>query len=242
VRNIQPPVAEADVLLADVFSITVRIPNGVYPSFNHTFADGFRGGKKSEEYKELKRAVRAAAHFEMKRIGWIVPAPWYVLIELVRIVPDRRIRDSSNLGKAELDALEPAEPGDPGYDPTDPFPGVYLNDHFAKMIPRIELDEGGIDRVTITARREYPPVHDPPQNAGKATRRRSDTDAGSKPAGKRFGLASKMSEPLPRRRSVEAPVYDGKSIPDGWALDGDVLVPLDQVLRQIQRRHVRRRF
>jgi hypothetical protein len=218
----------------DVLAFTIEIP-GRYPSVNHTHADGFRGGKKSQEYRDLKRAVRAAAHAEMKRVGWSAPACWYVAIELTRVVPDRRRRDAMNMGKAELDALRPAVPRDDDYNPADPFPGLYEDDDLALVIPRIELQLGGVDRLIITARRCYPPLHEAPQEkAQKAARHRPVRSADkARPAEKR--RRQKPSE-------TAEPVGFVGEIPDGFALCDGRLIPLKEALRQIRRGSTRRGF
>lgn len=219
---------------SDVLIITVPVP-GRYPSVNHTHDDGFRGGRKSPEYRALKLAVRKAAHAAMKRHGWTAPAPWYVAIDIVRIVPDRRRRDRMNIGKAELDALEPARPGDDRdetYDPnnpTDPFPGVYQNDDLALAVPHIELDLGGTDRVVIVARRCYPRLHDFATAASalprKATRKRSAL----LPVTRDSSHAALPASQQPTR----APFNDGL-IPPGYALCDGRPVPMEEALRDIR--------
>jgi hypothetical protein len=215
--------------MSDVVTFTVVIA-GRYPSVNHTHADGFRGGKKSPEYLDLKLAVRAAAQAEMKCVGWTQPASWYVAIDLTRVVPDRRRRDPMNMGKAELDALRPAEPRDPDFDPADPFPGLYVDDDLALVVPRIELEVGGIDRLIITARRCYPPLHEPPAAIAKrASRRTAVPKIGAKTA----------RSPAPhegRKRSA----FPG-DIPPGHALCNGELIPIEEALRQVRRRHIGRR-
>jgi Holliday junction resolvase RusA-like endonuclease len=132
--------------MTDIFTITVPIPKGTYPSVNHTGINGFRGGGKSKEYRELFASVKAAAIAEMARTGWTTAeydcAGW-----ITRYHPHARKLDCSNLSKAENDALEEA--------------GVVLNDTLIRPIHKdAQYDKNGPDRIVIVLQRLYPRITD----------------------------------------------------------------------------------
>jgi len=135
----------------DSLTFTVQL-SGPYPSVNNLGADGRRNGRKSASYKEHFRNVRSAAWAAMSDASWET-ATWYVELTMVRLVPDRRVFDQSNLGKCDADALAPSRPNDPG--PVG-FPGRYINDRLAIVRPFVEFDPIGPDRIIYLARRTYP--------------------------------------------------------------------------------------
>lgn len=135
--------------MADVLSIEVPtfIDGGsVYPSVNMMWAQGVRYGKKTPEYHDLFVAVREAAWEAIKSTGWET-AEERVEVHLRRYVPDYRQRDSSNLGKVELDAMRRWKNGEPCVG----FPGVYVDDNLVRPFPDVVVDprEGAVDRIAI---------------------------------------------------------------------------------------------
>ncbi len=128
--------------VSDVLSLSVPLPTTAYPSVNSLGGDGFRGGKKTVAYHALFDAVKAAAEAEMARTGWET-ADFLVDATLVLVTRSARIRDASNCGKCEMDALTAA--------------GVWLDDALARpWRTDCENDPSGPDRVVIVVRRRYP--------------------------------------------------------------------------------------
>lgn len=126
--------------MSDVLAITVEI-DGRYPSVNHTGGDGFRGGRKSREYRQLFARVKYAALDEMARTGW-TKAECDCFVSIVRYIPDMRRCDAMNLGKTELDALTAA--------------GVWLDDNLANPpMAWIRRDIDGKHRVSIVVVKLY---------------------------------------------------------------------------------------
>jgi len=201
---------------SEIFSITVPVPRGTYPSVNHTAANASRRGKKTPEYHELFMAVRDAAAREIARLAW-TPVDAYYDTTVIRIRSDLRKSDMSNLAKCELDALEPSrEPrftGDlKGYG--HPFPGAFLNDNLVVPTFRIEYDPDGVDRVTIVIRRIYPFV--------PTARERAAVAIGASPAKKPPKRTPEpVRLPAPDRRphaGGRVPMLNGKPIsPDDAA-------------------------
>lgn len=158
--------------MSDVLSFVVpTFPGGgtKYPSVNQLGRDDRRGGRKSSEYLDLFRAVRAAAWEAMKATGWET-AEDLVELHLKRYIPDLRRADRSNLGKCEADAMEPGRPGDEQPD----FPGVYRNDHLVRPFPDIvrDLRPGAVDRIAIVVIRAALP-HSPAANGKPAKAKRA---------------------------------------------------------------------
>ena len=142
----------------DVFSITIPVPSGTYPSVNHLGINGQRGGGKSREYEELFASVKEAALAEMARIGWTT-AEYDVEGWFTRYHPRANVFDCSNAFKAEPDALEKA--------------GVVANDTLIRPFHKsAQYDPIGPDRVVIVLQRLYPRITDvraaaPPKSARK---------------------------------------------------------------------------
>ena len=125
----------------DIFTITVPVPKGTYPSSNNMGGNGFRGGFKTREYKALGQSVLDASIAEMQRIGWDT-ATYYVSGSITRYQKTRIHSDPSNLGKCECDFLEKA--------------GVVLNDTLIRPIAKdIQYDPDGEDRIVIVLQRLY---------------------------------------------------------------------------------------
>jgi len=127
-----------------------------YASANAVSDHGRFGGRKSEEYLALFRAVREAARAEMIATAW---ATWEHDCEVLVVRYHRTLvaSDATNLGKVECDALEPSTPLEDRRDGSAPFPGIFLNDRQVRPYSSdTEYDPEGPDRVLITVRRRYP--------------------------------------------------------------------------------------
>lgn len=144
--------------MSDVFSITVDVPEGAYPSVNSLGGNGHRAGRKTSQYHELGRRVKAAAAAEIERSGWAM-ATYDCHGWIVRYITERRIMDASNIAKGEMDFLQGA--------------GVVANDSLIRPITKdIQFDPSGPDRIVIILLRLYPRVQDVgkkhPARAGQA--------------------------------------------------------------------------
>jgi hypothetical protein len=187
--------------MSDVFSITVEVPAGAYPSVNSLGRNGHRAGKKTAQYHELGRRVKAAAADEMERSGWEM-ATYDCKGWIVRYITDRRIMDASNIGKGEMDFLQGA--------------GVVANDSLIRPITKdIQLDPIGPDRIVILLIRLYPRA----QDVGKASSARAG-QAGSNNVYAHNPLAHKL-EPL--HPSTKAPRGGDPRIDGRPATYGEVL-------------------
>jgi hypothetical protein len=214
------------VAIPDVVSFVVLVGDR-YPSVNHTGRDAMRGGRKSAEYLALFHAVRSAAQVAMDAVGWTEPAPGYVALGLTRVVMDRRRRDMSNLGKCELDALEPERPRDRGQHEREGrrvFPGLYRNDTFVIPEFNIEFDPNGPDRLIFVARRVFARPHD--VHAAPPVRKKAVQTVPIRRSVATTGL------PVAATRPTAAPL-DG-SIPRGYAVCDGELVPLSDVLGKLR--------
>ena len=149
-----------DLLRIVVLTPTFAASNGVererYASANAISDHGRYGGAKSEEYLALFRAVREAARAEMAAIGWTTWAHGCDAT-VVRYHRTLVVTDAPNLGKIELDALEPSNAHEDRRDGAAPFAGVFENDRQIRGYhATTEYDPEGPDRVLITVRRRYP--------------------------------------------------------------------------------------
>lgn len=194
--------------MSDILVIRVATPTR-YANANHLTNGGFQGARKSPEYIELFRSVREAARVAIDEASWVT-ATFPCDAQVVRYSPKMRPGDPANLGKAELDALQPSTAIEERRDKCAPFRGVWANDSIAKPFhAMIEYDPAGEDRIYIVVRRRFP----------------------------EYGVAMVAPSRVPKPRlSTKKLLYSGGPIPSGFAVANGVLVPKDEVLRKLGRR------
>lgn len=200
--------------MADVLTLTIPL-GGRYPSRNQEGRDNHRFGRKSDEYRDLTRAVIEAAKAEMARTGWET-AECECLTIITRYMPNHLRADSLNIGSAECNALTAA--------------GVWSDDRLAQpCLFHIRYDDEGPHRVSIVVMKLYEPAH--VRIVEKA-----------KPIRKRRAVPDQPAS-SPDRTEKYVPVgtderlrYTGGDIPEGYALVGNELVPYAEALAMITKK------
>lgn len=212
--------------MSDVLVVSIALDDNRYASVNAIGKDGFRGGRKSEPYKAIFKAIKEAAEAEIKRIGWTSTACEHD-VTVYRFLPLRLRADASNMGKAELDALTKA--------------GAWPDDRYGNPARYVlRYDAAGPHRISVVIVKLYEPANRyeplPEENAQELTRRsRRDTNdpqkvksiekSPKKPRG--LGGAERMKSAIDNYRS-------GDPIPPGYADVSGKLVPHAEALAMIQ--------
>lgn len=130
--------------MSDVLSITVELSGNGYPTKNREGKDGFRGGRKSDVYREVSASVEAVARVEIARIGWTTATCECAGI-IMRVVPKRWKSDALNIGTAEANALTAA--------------GVWSDDQACNpAIKYVRYDSDGPHRIVIVIVKLHQPV------------------------------------------------------------------------------------
>jgi hypothetical protein len=197
--------------VSDVLSVTVELSGNGYPTKNREGKDGFRGGRKSDVYREVAILVEDAARAEMERIGWTMATCECAGI-VMRVVPKRWKSDALNIGTAEANALTAA--------------GVWTDDQACSpAIKYVRYDSEGPHRIVIVVVK----LHQPVATEIKAIAPRIHKPATPKAAKAKPERIKSASSEIPLR--VWKP---GNPVPDGYALEDGKLISRDRALAMIR--------
>jgi hypothetical protein len=188
--------------VTDVLTLSIDLQDGKYASQNSIGKDGFRGGRKSDVYKQVFSAVKRAAEDEIKLTGW-TKAECECAVLLIRYIPIRWRVDAINAGTAEFNALTAA--------------GVWADDRLGNPPTLwIRHDPVGLHRISIVVVKLYEPANaSSPSNGGNGVRG----------AGKPRRARTQSSKESPAVRHLKERAWrPGDPIPVGYAQLGNELI------------------